>query len=184
MPDASAKQKKTRLKNKIPLVISCLLIIGVLVGLDQWTKSVVVQSIPLYERVEVIHNFFDLTNVRNTGMAFSMMEGAGMGFFALMTALAVGAMVYYFFKTDDIRIELCLSLITAGAIGNLIDRMSLGYVRDFFLFYIFGWPFPVFNVADVCITMGVIFLLVIFIGEEWKEKKKTDEAKRNLEHNG
>lgn len=173
--------KFEEVKQKGPLIISCLLIIAALVSLDQWTKWAVGNSIPLYGKVEVIHHFFELTNVRNTGMAFSMLAGTGMWFFAILTGLAVAAMVYYFFKTDDIRIELCLALITAGAIGNLIDRMSLGYVRDFFLFYLFGWPFPVFNVADVCISLGIIFLLIIFVSEEWKEKKRNDSAAKLTE---
>lgn len=163
---------KEKLQKKLPLALASLIIIVILVGLDQWTKWAVVQSIPLYEKVPVIDGFFDLTYLKNTGMAFSLFEDSGMIFFIVLTAAALAAMVYYFFKTDDLGIELCLAVIAAGAIGNLIDRVSLGYVRDFFLFYIFGWPFPVFNVADICITCGFIGLIVVMFMDDWKERKQ------------
>lgn len=157
---------------KTPLVVTCLIIIGILVALDQWTKASVVDHIPLYEKVVIIPGFFDLTYVQNTGAAFSFFDGIGMWFFILLTICALGAMVYYFFKAKEPGIEFCLALIAAGAIGNLIDRMSLGYVRDFFLFYIFGSPFPVFNVADICITVGFILLIVLLFANDWKEHHK------------
>lgn len=158
-------------KKKWPLALSCLVLIVVLVGLDQLTKSDVTRTVPLGSKVVIVPGFFDITNVRNTGAAFSMFEGFGMWFFVILTIAALSAMVIYFFKTDDIRIEWCLALIAAGAIGNLIDRMSLGYVRDFFLFYIFGSPFPVFNVADICVSCGFILLVVSFLYDDWKESK-------------
>lgn len=156
------------IKKKWPLALSCLVLIVVLVGLDQWTKADVAEHIPLYEKVVLIPGFFDLTNVRNTGAAFSMLDGIGMWFFILITIAAIAFMVYYFFKTSDIRIEWCLAFVVAGAIGNLIDRIQLGYVRDFFLFYIFGSPFPVFNVADICVSLGFIMLVICMIMDEWK----------------
>lgn len=82
-------------------------------------------------------------------------------------------------KTDSTKVEFALSLIAAGALGNLIDRMTLGYVRDFFRFYIFGSPFAVFNVADVCLTIGVALLIVIVLVEEWKERKAFNESSKS-----
>ncbi|MCF0246790.1 MAG: signal peptidase II [Ileibacterium sp.] len=161
---------KINWKKKGPIALSCLLLIALMVGLDQWTKWAVAQSISLGEKVELIPYFFDLTNVRNTGAAFSFGEGMGMSFFIIVTGIALVAMIYYFFKTDDVGIQWSLALIAAGAIGNLIDRVTLGYVQDFFLFYIFKWPFPVFNVADICVCCGFGLLILCMIMDEWKEK--------------
>lgn len=171
---------KEALKKKWPMLLSAFVLIILLVGLDQWTKAAVVRAIPLGERVVMIPHLFDLTYVRNTGAAFSMFEGIGMWFFIILTVGALAAMIYYFIHTDDIRIEWCLALIAAGAIGNLIDRLTLGYVRDFFLFYIFGWPFPVFNVADICVSCGFILLIACMIYDEWKEKKQHDAIKSEI----
>lgn len=161
---------------KIKTSIASLLIVLITLGLDQWTKWAIVKSIPLNESVEMIKHFFYLTYVQNTGAGFSMFSGAGMGFFAVLTLVALAAIVYMFFKTNDPRYQICLALVFSGAVGNFIDRMFLGYVRDFFSFYIFGWPFPVFNVADICITMGIALILIsMFIDEKkdvmrWKQK--------------
>ncbi len=159
-------------KKKWPMLLSSLLLIVLLVGLDQWTKYAVDKAIPLGDSVVMVPGFFDLTNVRNTGAAFSMFSGMGMWFFIVLTIGAILAMIYYFIHTDDLKIEWCLALITAGAIGNLIDRVMFGYVRDFFQFYIFGWPFAIFNVADICVSVGFVLLVVFMIMDEWKEKKK------------
>lgn len=169
------KTDLTQVKKKWPLIVSSLILIFVLAGLDQWTKAAIVRSIPLGEKVVLIPGFFDLTYVRNTGAAFSMFDQMGMWFFIILSVAALGALVYYFIHTDDIRIEWCLALIAAGAIGNLIDRMSLGYVRDFFLFYIFGWPFPVFNIADICVSVGFVLLVIVMLTDEYKEKKALKE---------
>ncbi len=153
-------------------VVASLLIVFVTLGLDQWTKWAIVKSIKLNETVEMINHFFYLTYVQNTGAGFSMFAQAGMGFFAVLTLISLVAMVYMFFKTNDSRYQICLSLVFSGAIGNFIDRMSLGYVRDFFSFYIFGYPFPVFNVADICITVGIALILISMFIDDKKEQAK------------
>lgn len=161
----SSKKKKT------PLLVFSVILILALVALDQWTKWAVVQNIALYEKIPMISGFFDLTYVQNTGAAFSMFEGMGMWFFIILTVAALGAMVYFIVKNDNPGIELSVALIAAGALGNLIDRILYGYVRDFFLFYIFGSPFPVFNVADICITVGFILLVFFMLKEDWDARK-------------
>lgn len=170
-----------RLKKKLPAILTCLVLIALMTGLDQWTKWAIVKSIPLGGTEVIIPGFFELTYIRNTGAAFSSLDGIGMWFFILLTIAAIAAMVYYFVRTDDTKIEFALALITAGAIGNLIDRMLFGYVRDFFRFYIFGHPFAVFNVADVCITVGFILLAVIWLSEEWKQSHPSKERKASHE---
>lgn len=166
------------LQKRRPFIISCFILLVVLVGLDQWTKEAIERFIPLGDSVEMIHGFFELTHLRNTGMAFSMFDDLGIGFFIAISILVIGCIIWYFFHTKNVTIELSLVLILAGAIGNLIDRISKGYVTDFFQFYIFGKPFAVFNVADVCITIGFIFLVIGMLMEDWHEHKhkKAQEA--------
>lgn len=160
------------MKEKIGTYIVSLIIIVLTLGYDQWTKHIVEQSIQLNERIEVIKNFFYLTYVQNTGAGFSLFEGFGMTFFAIVTIVALILIGYIYFMVNDYRYQLALALVFSGAIGNFIDRLVLGYVRDFFSFYIFGSPFPVFNVADICITIGFAILLIIYIYDEYKEKKR------------
>ncbi len=175
---ASAKQKggtalsfTQKIQNKAPAIFTCLLLLAILVGLDQWTKWAIVKNIPLDGTLVVVPGFFELTYVRNYGAAFSSFAGIGMWFFYILTIGAIVVMVYAFFKTKDSKMEFALALILAGAIGNLIDRLFFGYVRDFFRFYIFGAPFAVFNIADVCITLGFILLLFVMLYDDWKERK-------------
>ena len=157
---------------KMKTIVASLLIVLATLGLDRWTKWAIERSISLNDSVEMIKHFFYLTYVQNTGAGFSMFAGAGMGFFALLTIVALAAILYMFFKTEDSRYQICLSLVFSGAIGNFIDRMTLGYVRDFFSFYIFGYPFPVFNVADICITIGIALILVSMFIDDKKEQER------------
>lgn len=167
---------KEKLKAKLPAIAAGLMLLIILVGLDQWTKWAIVKSIPIGQSLEVVPGFFELTYLQNRGAAFSSMEGVGMWFFILLTLIAVGVMIYYFFKSSNPRIDFALAMIMAGALGNLIDRICFGYVRDFFRFYIFGHPFAVFNVADVCITLGFVVLVVELLWSDWKDHKKAKEA--------
>ena len=80
--------------------------------------------------------------------------------------------LFHFSNTASEQILFCLSLVFSGAIGNFIDRMTLGFVRDFFSFYIFGYPFPVFNVADICITVGIALILVSMFIDDKKEQAR------------
>lgn len=156
---------------KIPALLTCGVLVALMIGIDQWTKWAIVKTIPLGESVVITPGFFELTYVRNYGAAFSSMSGMPMVFFAILTIAALCVIVYYFIRTNDSKVEFALALIAAGAIGNFIDRMMFGYVRDFFRFYIFGSPFAVFNVADVCLSVGVVLLIVVVLYDEWKEKK-------------
>ena len=145
-------------------VVASLLIVFVTLGLDQWTKWAIVKSIKLNETVEMINHFFYLTYVQNTGAGFSMFAQAGMGFFAALTLIALVAMVYMFFKTNDSRYQICLSLVFSGAIGNFIDRVHLGYAVD--MVQLDFIDFAIFNVADSYLTVGVLLLILIL----WKEE--------------
>jgi signal peptidase II len=133
-----------------------------LVVIDQLTKLLVLQRIPLHDTVPVIPGLLNLTNVRNTGAAFGMLNGSDFAYKPLVVAgLAIVALLgilWYAqkFAGDAWPARYGFVLIVAGALGNLIDRVTLGYVVDFVDFYFGTWHFWAFNVADSAITIGAI----------------------------
>ena len=148
---------------------------AVIVAVDQWSKLAVVTNIPLYSRVDAIPGLFHLTYVQNTGAAFSSFQGMRWLFVAVFVILTV-AVIWEFSKkalpfTNFDR--WCIAAIYAGGLGNIIDRVRLGFVVD--MIEVDFMTFPVFNVADCFITCGCILLMVhlIFFNKEfWKEEKK------------
>ena len=141
-------------------------IIIVTVLIDLFSK-IWAASLGLFHDIPVIEGFFHITYVPNTGMAWSLLSGQ-QGILALVAAVAIGLMGWYLFvKKPDILTGISLALMIGGAAGNLIDRLFLNYVRDFLNFYIFGYDFPVFNVADMALCIGVFLLLIA----TWKEEK-------------
>ena len=151
------------------------LIAAAAVALDQLTKALVVANIPLFGRVGVIDGLFSLTYTQNTGAAFSSFEGARW-LFVVIFAVFAAAIIWEFskkrwpFTTFD---RWCIVAIFAGGLGNVIDRVRLGYVVDMIKTEFID--FPVFNVADCFITCGCIALMVslLFFNKAfWKEDKK------------
>lgn len=127
----------------------------------------------------MVDGFLDLTFVENRGVAFGMFSGKKW-FILLLTLCIVAFLVYYFVKMPRTKeyqwVRCAMVLVLAGAVGNMIDRVCRGYVVDFFEFTFFSWP--VFNVADIYVVVGVIVLaaLILFvIKEEPKLEKKKDE---------
>jgi signal peptidase II len=159
--------------------IFCLIIAG-LILLDQFTKVAIEQNYALGESTSVIKGFFSITYVRNSGAAFGMGAGAAEHWRKILfLALPVLVCIYLavlIFKTRHDRLMLGLSytLILAGAIGNLIDRFSMGYVVDFLDFYYKYHHFPAFNVADSAISVGAALLLIDFLIEWIQKKNATD----------
>ncbi len=150
------------------MFIYFLLAAGV-VGIDQWTKYLTVTHIAEGESVSVIHKFFSLTYIKNTGAAWSILEGQ-MWFFYIVTAIAVLVVVYFLKKYlyDSKWLTIGLSFVLAGTLGNFIDRLRLGYVVD--MFQTDFIRFPIFNVADTSLTIGVICILIYIILDEKKAK--------------
>jgi signal peptidase II len=142
---------------------------GVVVALDQTTKAVVRATLPLHDSVEVIPNFLSFTYVRNTGAAFGLLNGVDFPLkTAVMTMVALTALVaigVYAAKTaiPQRATRLGLALVIGGAVGNLIDRITFGYVVDFIDAYWRGWHFWAFNVADAAITIGASLLILDMI---------------------
>ena len=146
-----------------------------IVAVDQWSKWLVLEQIPLYGYVEAIPGLFHLTYVQNTGAAFSAFRGA-QWLFALIFVVLTVAIVYEYFKKPLPFTTLERWLIAAiygGGVGNMIDRVRFGYVVD--MIEVDFMRFAVFNVADCFITCGCILLilhLAFFNKEFWKEEKK------------
>ncbi len=157
------------------LLIFCL---GILL-LDQWTKSMVIQKLPLYQRVEVIHGFFNVTHVRNTGGAFGIFGGekGGVGsvLFVIVSLLAIGAIIFLFIKIreDEKILALSFSLVLSGAIGNLVDRLRIGEVVDFLDFHVATYHWPAFNVADSAICIGIGLMALELLKRDHKRSTKS-----------
>lgn len=131
---------------------------------DLLTKYLVVQKFELYESINVIP-MFNLTYVRNYGAAFSFLaDHAGwQKYFFILLAIGISAMLIYFLRTNPASKKLqnsAYALIIGGALANMADRAYNGFVVDFFDFYWQDWHYPVFNVADIAICVGVGLLLL------------------------
>lgn len=136
-----------------------ILLIALLVAADQISKYLVAANLA-GRNIEMIHNFFYITYAENTGMAWSLLSGQ-QALFCLAAAAAIGVMIWYMIYKDPGKwTRVALAFMIAGAAGNLIDRLLLGHVRDFLHFYIFSYDFPIFNIADSALTIGVILLII------------------------
>ncbi len=139
----------------------------ILVIIDQVTKYLTVQNIELGQVIEFIPNIVSLTYIRNTGAAFSILEGH-MWFFYIVTIIVIGVLIYYMYTEakKDRMLGILLSFILAGAIGNFIDRLMLQYVVDMIKLEFID--FAIFNVADSYLTVGVILLFIYTFYQERK----------------
>lgn len=140
------------------LIFSLIFII-----IDVVVKVVVSNCIGLYDTIKVIPGFFNLTYVRNTGAAFSIMENNRMLF--IIIGLVAIFLIYKFLIKDKYLNKLSIisySMLLGGIMGNMIDRILYGYVIDYLSFNLFGFNAPIFNLADTFIVVSVI---LIFINE-------------------
>ena len=144
-------------------MIVWLALSGVLILLEQLTKAYVQNLLRFAERVNVLP-IFDITLLYNKGAAFSFLAdfGGGQKWLFISIGVAAALIILWLMKrhTHQRRFMLALSLILAGAIGNVIDRVLQGHVVDFLLFYWRDWYYPAFNVADIAITFGAILLVL------------------------
>ena len=140
--------------------------------LDQLTKEIVRSNMPLYTSwapFPALENFFRFTHATNTGVAFGLFQN-GNGIFAIfVSAIAIGIIVFnQRLAPGNPLLRVALGLQLGGAIGNLIDRLTQGYVTDFLDF----GPWPIFNVADMAVVGGVILLAYIMLQEDRKESAR------------
>ena len=153
-------------------LLMALFAVGI-VAADQFTKYLTVANISLYEEVNVIPGVVGLTYYQNTGAAFSSMEGMRWVFVGIFVLLTV-AVIWEYFKSPLPFTKFdrwCIAAIYAGGLGNMIDRVRLGYVVDMIKTEFID--FPIFNVADCFITCGCIVLVVrmLFNKKFWKDEK-------------
>lgn len=129
--------------------------------IDQITKILVVNSLVPGENIEIIKNIFSIIYTNNTGAAFSILLGKRI-FLIVVAVLIIGVLLYYIKrnKIEKKRDIIALSFIIGGSLGNLIDRIIRGYVIDFISIKIGNYNFPIFNVADILIVIGVFLLLL------------------------
>ncbi|WP_323702654.1 signal peptidase II [Mammaliicoccus sp. Dog046] len=143
----------------------------ILIIFDQLTKFLIVKSLEVGESVKVINHIIYITSHRNQGAAWGILQGK-MWLFYIVT-IVVLVILIVFFKNEGYGkplTQLGLSLLIAGSIGNFIDRLFRGEVVDFVDTYIFGYNFPIFNVADASLTIGVIVLILVILFESKEEK--------------
>lgn len=147
------------MKKIIPISIICLL-------LDQISKLFIVNNLMLNESHSVINNFFNITLVYNDGAAWSILSGNRL-LLIFISLIALVVIYSLFIKNKELgKFEIIIyGLLIGGIIGNLIDRVLYGYVIDFLDFKIFNYNYPVFNIADCCIVISAILLIVDFVKE-------------------
>lgn len=175
---------------------ACALLVAIVViALDQWTKSLVVKSVPLFAQVPfpVVGKYLVIEHIHNSGAAFSMFsQGGGSIFLTILIIIAILVVGYLYFKmlnTGPLLYKLIFGLIIGGAFGNLIDRAThSGYVVDFISFRIpeMNFYFAIFNVADACISVGVVLLFVFVLfggGFEHKTEENTSTTTANPQKN-
>ncbi|MGN0374394.1 MAG: signal peptidase II [Butyrivibrio sp.] len=157
-------------RKRITTYITAFLLFSVLVAIDQITKILAVQNLKGQQPVDIIKGVLQLTYVPNTGAAWGLMSGMKV-FFIILTSILCIAIIFLFFITPMKKkynvLRIILTVLGAGAVGNLIDRVMNGYVHDFIYFEIID--FPVFNVADICVTLSM-FILIFLVIFKYKDK--------------
>lgn len=148
-------------------MVTTIIISIILLCIDQISKLLVVNLLTKTDSITIIKNFFHLTYINNDGAAFSILVGKRI--FLILIAVLVIVMLISYIKKNNIQNKLelvSISLIIGGSLGNLMDRVVRGYVIDFLDFKIFNYNFPIFNLADTFIVIGVFLLLLKEIRKE------------------
>lgn len=150
------------------LPISLLLVV-----IDQIVKIRVINKMTLQQSIIVINNFFNITYVRNTGAAWSILSGNVL-LLIMISVIALGVIYYYLIKDKELnKINIIsYSMLIGGIIGNLIDRIVHGYVIDYLDFKIFNYNFPIFNIADTLIVISIIIIGISLIVGEYCEQNR------------
>jgi signal peptidase II len=162
-------------KLEVAFVFLYIVISLAVIALDQWTKWLIIENMELGESIPIIDSFFYITSHRNTGAAWGILEGK-MWFFYIITIIVVFALLYYLKKSvnEGVLFRFSLALMLGGAIGNFIDRVIRQEVVDFIHTYPFGYNFPIFNIADSSLVIGVALLMIYMVKEERKTKEKAN----------
>ncbi|MFH4935267.1 signal peptidase II [Staphylococcus cohnii] len=136
----------------------------VILILDQITKFIITKTMQIGDSFEVIPNFLSITSHRNNGAAWGILSGK-MAFFYIITVIILIILIVFFIKEakHNLLMQIAISLLFAGALGNFIDRVLNGEVVDFVDTYIFSYNFPIFNVADSSLTIGVVLVIIALL---------------------
>jgi len=157
--------------------VTWMVVAMIIAVVDQLTKLAIIEWIPLYDRVP-LNSFINLTHQKNTGAAFSFLADAGgwqRWFFVVLASgvsVVIAVWIWRIRNTGQTILSAGLALVLGGAVGNLIDRILLGHVTDFFQVWFGSWAFPSFNVADAGISVGAALLIIdalFFSGREQQE---------------
>ena len=141
------------------IIIASILVLAI----DQLSKLVLNMVFYLNSTYKVISKFFYITNIHNAGAAWGLFNNQRW----LLVGVSILSLIFIIFMMKEYKnskLKLWgFSLLIGGLLGNLVDRIIFGYVRDFFDFYIFGYDFPIFNVADIGVVVGILILIILII---------------------
>lgn len=145
----------------------------VLIALDQLSKWIIVTKMYIGQSFPIIENVFYITSHRNRGAAWGILEGQ-MWFFYIVTVIVVGVLIYFLrtWAKGKTMLSIGISFMIGGAVGNFIDRLFRGEVVDFIDVYIFSYNYPIFNIADSALVIGVILMVIQILKEEKAAKKE------------
>ncbi|HAR5961254.1 TPA: signal peptidase II [Staphylococcus pseudintermedius] len=143
----------------------------ILIG-DQLTKFIIRTQMTLGESFAVVPKFLYITSHRNNGAAWGILSGK-MTFFYIITIIVLIALIVFYIKEakNNMLMQIAISLLFSGALGNFIDRVSSGEVVDFIDTVIFGYDFPIFNIADASLTIGVVLLIIVLLKDQNQKGK-------------
>ena len=152
-----------------------VIIVFVICLIDQLVKFMIAKNFVPYEKLVLIKNFFKIEYVKNTGISFGMLGGQKL-IIILISMIIIAFMIYDLIKSDSKLHSAACTLIISGALGNLVDRIIRGYVVDYLSFTIMKKDLAIFNIADICVTVGVLlYVLYVFIGNKEEDEEDEDE---------
>lgn len=162
------------MNNKLKIIINSI----ILLIIDIVIKLIISNKLIFNQSIKVINNFFYITYVKNTGVAWSILSGK-INLIIVITLIIIAILIIYIFnkKSYSVLEIISYSMILSGSIGNLIDRIIYGYVIDYLDFVIFKFNFAIFNLADAAIVIGAI-LLIVFEGSDNDGRKNKDRSRK------
>src|SRR5699024_5160881 len=151
------------MKRQYYIGISLFITIVILI-LDQITKYIITKTMQIGDSFELIPNFLNIISHRNSCAAWGILSGK-MAFFYIITVVILIVLIVFYIKEakHNLLMQVAISLLFAGALGNFIDRVLNGEVVDFVDTYIFSYNFPIFNVADSSLTIGVLLIIIALL---------------------
>ncbi|MCE5649179.1 signal peptidase II [Staphylococcus pseudintermedius] len=159
------------MKQQYYIGLSLFITLIILIG-DQLTKFIIRTQMTLGESFAVVPKFLYVTSHRNNGAAWGILSGK-MTFFYIITIIVLIALIVFYIKEakNNMLMQIAISLLFSGALGNFIDRVSSGEVVDFIDTVIFGYDFPIFNIADASLTIGVVLLIIVLLKDQNQKGK-------------